>query len=97
MSVPDKVPANVPGAAAAPAKRKRARNDDSVAHLTRAGDGWRFQLRVPAALAEDFRLAGVAPPASRTRAKVPVNWGKGRNRDRVPPSLTQLAILSDKR
>jgi hypothetical protein len=33
-------------------------NDDSLPFLTRSGDGWRFQLRVPAALAEDFRLAG---------------------------------------
>ena len=63
MSVPDDVPVNVPAGATAPAKRKRLRvsgkgNDDSVPFLTRSGDGWRFQLRVPAALAEDFRLAG---------------------------------------
>ena len=63
MSVPVDVPVNVPAGAAAPAKRKRSRvsgkgNDDSVPFLTRSGDGWRFQLRVPAALAGDFRLAG---------------------------------------
>ena len=66
MSVPVDVPVNVPAGAAAPAKRKRSRvsgkgNDDSVPFLTRSGDGWRFQLRVPAALTEDFRLAGLAP------------------------------------
>lgn len=57
---------NVPAGAAAPAKRKRSRasgkgNDDSVPFLTRSGDGWRFQLRVPAVLAGDFRLADLAP------------------------------------
>lgn len=40
----------------------RKANDGSVRHLTRTGDGWRFQMRVPAALAgDDFRLAGLAP------------------------------------
>jgi hypothetical protein len=65
MSVPDDVPANVP-AAAAPAERRRARssrkkNDGKFTHLTRNAEGWRFQMRVPSALAQDFRLAGLAP------------------------------------
>jgi hypothetical protein len=72
MTVPPEVPANVPAAAAAdatadaPTRRGRAgkfrqRNDGTVAHLTGGAGGWRFQLRVPAALREDFRFADLAP------------------------------------
>jgi hypothetical protein len=66
VSGPDDVPANVPVDAVAPATRGRTRaarkpNDDTVPHLTRTAGGWRFQMRVPSRLADDFRLAGLAP------------------------------------
>lgn len=58
------VTADVTADAPAPTHRGRAgksrqRNDGNSHHLTRTENGWRFQMRVPAALADDFRLAGL--------------------------------------
>lgn len=66
MPVPVFVPADVPGAGGQPAARNRARtprksNDGNLPHLTVEPSGWRFQMRVPAALTNDFALAGVSP------------------------------------
>lgn len=65
MSVPPDVPAD----AAVPTERRGTRethksNGGIAHHLTGDASGWRFQMRVPAVLVDDFRLAG-APPTLR--------------------------------
>ena len=92
MSVPVDVPPDVPAAAAPTARcRKRSSrkvNGGSVPHLTRDGDGWRFQMRVPAALLdEDFRLA---------RAPISVRSSLGpRGRGEARRLARQLATLCE--
>ena len=68
MSVPVDLPANVPAsnprgarstAPANPGRKSRGRGGPT--YVTREPSGWRFQWRLPGALAADFRLAGLAP------------------------------------
>jgi hypothetical protein len=92
VSVPPDVPANVPADAAAPAARDRARkrrkgNGGNSHHLTGGTGGWRFQLRVPAALVEHFGLAGRG-------LKIRASLGP-RGRGEAKRLARQLATLCD--
>lgn len=77
MSVPPFVPPDVPAAGSMPASRLRARktsnrNVGTASYLTRTGDGWRFQMRLPGRFAlagASSTIRGALGPRSRSEAR----------------------------